>query len=293
LAGGTLTLGSSTALGTGEFAVRVTYNGGPNPAYSLQAATPLTGATAVTNTVFLNVAGGFIIQGANALELSGPVFLGVDPGVGIEVDNTAATIFSGSVSDNGSNRSLTISSIGLGILTLRGSNSYTGGTIINSGTLDGAASNSIPGNVTLNGGALQLDAPNAMSTNAALSVIAGTVNLNFTGYQTVASVNGNSNPALYGASANNLGGAITGTGFINVAPFSITSEALDATGTNFVVCWTSVIGQNYDVLTNTSLAGNGTWVSAGYTNATGTTTCFTLPGGIVGKPSVFVRIQAP
>jgi autotransporter-associated beta strand protein len=285
-------------LGSGWFVVELANTGsGTSLTYKLQATTPLTGVNAITNSVYLNVASGFIIQGTNALELSGPIHLGVDPGVGIEVDNTASTIFSGSVSDFGSNRSLTVSSISSGILTLSGSNSFTGGTILNSGTLIGHGSNSIPGNVTVNGGTLRLDVPTAMSPSATLTVNSGTVNLNFTGYQTVSSVNGNSGPATYGASANNLGGAITGTGFLNVVPlpppFSITSEALDSTGTNFVVCWTSVTGQNYDVMTNTSLTGNGAWVSAGYTNATGTTTCFTLPGGIVGNPSVFVRIQAP
>jgi autotransporter-associated beta strand protein len=294
LEGGTLSLGSPTALGTGWFVVT---SAAGNSSYKLQAATPLTGVNAVTNIVYLNATSGFIIQGAKALELSGPIHLGVSPGVTIEVDNTAATILSGSVGDDGNNRSLTITSVNSGILTLSGSNSFTGGTFIYSGTLDGAASNSIPGDVTVNGGTLQLDVPNAMSTNATLTVNSGTVNLNFTGYQTISSLNGNSGPATYGASANNLGGAITGTGFLNVVPlpppFSITSEALDSTGTNFVVCWTSVPGQNYDVMTNTSLTGNGAWVSVGNTNATGTTACFTLPGGIVGKPSVFVRIQAP
>ena len=182
-------------------------------------------------------------------------------------------------------------------MTLSGVSTYDGGTFINSGTLVGHVANSIPGDVTVNGGTLQLDVSNAMSPNAMLTLNSGTVILNFTGYQTISSLNGNSGPATYGAGANNLGGAITGTGFLNVVPlpppFSITSEALDSTGTNFVVCWTSVPGQNYDVMTNTSVTGSGLWVSAGYTNATDTSTCFTLPGGIVGNPSVFVRIQAP
>ena len=135
--------------------------------------------------VLFNAASGFVIQGANALTFSGPINLGVSPGVAIEVDNTAATIFSGNISDGGSNRSLTISSINAGVLTLRGSNSFTGGTIVSSGTLVGHVSNSVPSNVTVNGGTLQLDVSNVMSTTATLTVNSGTVNLNFTGYQTV------------------------------------------------------------------------------------------------------------
>jgi autotransporter-associated beta strand protein len=288
-------------LGTGWFVVEPDPNGFPvSPTFKLQATMPLTGANAVTNTVYLNMGSTFILQGSNPLEFSGPIHLGVSS-VGIEVNNTAATIFSGPVDDQGEGLSLSLVAGSSGILTLSGSNYWTGGTFIFSGTLVGHAANSIPGNVTLAGGALQLDATNAMSTNAALTVTSGTVvNLNFTGYQTISSVNGFTGPATYGAGSSsvNLGGAtLTGTGFLNVVPlpppFSITSAALDSTGTNFVVCWTSVPGQNYDVLTNTSLSGNGAWVSAGYTNATDTTACFTLPGGIVGHPSVFVRIQAP
>ena len=110
------------------------------------------------------MASGFIIQGANALELSGPIiWVSGHRLSAIEIDNTAATIFSGSVGDGGGNRSLTLSGISAGILTLSGSNSYTGGTFINSGTLVGHVANSIPGNVTVNGGTLQLDVPNAMS----------------------------------------------------------------------------------------------------------------------------------
>jgi autotransporter-associated beta strand protein len=293
---GNLALGSSNALGTGTFNIQALDAG---TALGLMATTPLTGASAVTNAMTINLSGGsgayVVIGGTNSLEISGPVSLHSNSA--ITVTNTGASILSGGISDSVPSSGYSLTIAGTGTLTLSGVSTYDGGTFINSGTVVGHVSNSIPGDVTVNGGTLQLDVTNAMSPNATLTVGAATVNLNFTGYQTVSSVNGNSGPATYGASANNLGGAITGTGFLNVIPlpppFSITSEALDATGTNFVVCWTSVAGQNYDVMTNISLTGNGAWVSAGYTNATGTTTCFTLPGGILRNPSVFVRIQAP
>ena len=75
-------------------------------------------------------------------------------------------------------------------------------------------------------------------------------------------------------------------------PFSITSASLDATGTNLVVCWESVPGQSYMVMTNLNLASPQGWSPASSPiEASETTTCFTLPGGISGKPHVFVSIK--
>jgi hypothetical protein len=75
--------------------------------------------------------------------------------------------------------------------------------------------------------------------------------------------------------------------------FSITSASLDETGTNFVVCWQSVPGIMYTVMTNNSLTSPLTWAASGAPiTATGTTTCYTLPGGIVGSPNIFVEIKA-
>jgi hypothetical protein len=76
------------------------------------------------------------------------------------------------------------------------------------------------------------------------------------------------------------------------SPFSITTSSLDITGTNFVVCWQSVPGVVYSVLTNTSLAGPAPWLPAGNPiTATNTITCFTLPGGFAGQSNVFVVIK--
>jgi autotransporter-associated beta strand protein len=290
LQAGTLGVGSSNALGTGGLFLVP-----QGPAGVLLATTPLTGTNALTNSIGINTTVSTLtFGGTNSLELSGPVLMYASST--LNITNQASTILSGSISDNGQGYGLTINSTTGSALTLSGSNNYTGGTTVNSGTLIGHVPNSIPAtNITIYGGTLQLDDPNAMSTNAVLFVGAATLNLNFTGYQTVTSVNGSTSPGTYGASANNLGGIITGTGFLNVLPpsFSITSEGLDNTGTNVVVCWTSVPGEVYDVMTNTSLNGNGAWVSAGNTNATSTSTCFTLPGGIIGNPHVFVQIKAP
>jgi len=100
-----------------------------------------------------------------------------------------------------------------------------------------------------------------------------------------------------------LGGTAAGnyaltsaTGSVTItqpATFSITSSSLDNTGTNFVVCWQSVPNAVYYVLTNTSLtAPRASWPTNGSPiTATSTNTCFTLPGGIAGHPSVFVLIK--
>ena len=85
-------------------------------------------------------------------------------------------------------------------------------------------------------------------------------------------------------------GSVTVTNPSN--PFTITSLSLDNTGTNVVVCWQSVPGVIYNVLTNTSLVPPQSWaVAGGPITATNTTTCFTFPGGIGASTSTFVVIQ--
>jgi len=101
--------------------------------------------------------------------------------------------------------------------------------------------------------------------------------------------------ALGGANAVNY--TLTGaSGSVTISnpfnPFTVTSSSLDVSGTNFVLCWQSVPGVTYTILTNTSLAPPQTWAAAGSPiTATGTNTCFTLPGGIVGKTNTFVVIK--
>jgi len=74
-------------------------------------------------------------------------------------------------------------------------------------------------------------------------------------------------------------------------PFSITSSSLDLTGTNVVICWQSVPGVVYNVLTNTSLAPPQAWAPAGSPiTATNTTTCVTLPVA-GGNTNAFVVIK--
>jgi len=100
--------------------------------------------------------------------------------------------------------------------------------------------------------------------------------------------------ALIGtAAANYTLPAASPYGVVNITnPFNVISNtaSVDATGTNLVVCWQSVPGVLYTVLTNGSLNPPITWTSAGTTNATGTSTCFTLPI-ITANTNVNVVVQ--
>jgi autotransporter-associated beta strand protein len=66
---------------------------------------------------------------------------------------------------------------------------------------------------------------------------------------------------------------------VTVPPFSVTSQYLDATGTNFIITWQSAPGATYHVLGNTNPAMPlNLWTDvAGSITATGTTTSVTIP----------------
>ncbi len=86
--------------------------------------------------------------------------------------------------------------------------------------------------------------------------------------------------ALGGPAAGNytLAGA-SGTVVIVVPPFRITSEGMDATGTNVVIAWQSAPGGIYQVLDSTNIAAslNG-WIKVGPpVVATTTTAAATIP----------------
>ncbi len=109
LQGGTLTLGSATALGSGIFVV----NESDETIWTtmkLQASIPLTGSSAITNSLYLNAPGSestLIIQGANEIQFAGPVHIGGGGGVAIEVNSSVPAIISGNIDDQGLNLGLT------------------------------------------------------------------------------------------------------------------------------------------------------------------------------------------
>jgi autotransporter-associated beta strand protein len=98
---------------------------------------------------------------------------------------------------------------------------------------------------------------------------------------------------LGGAAAGNytLTGA-TGLVAITVPPFSITSEYIDSTGTNFVLTWESAPGATYHIIGNTNTAAAlSTWTNvSGPIVATGTNTSFTNP--VTQSTSVF-DVESP
>jgi autotransporter-associated beta strand protein len=239
----------------------------------LQASTALTGANAITNSVFLNAPIGsstFIIQGSNPIQFSGPIHIGAAGGFGIAVSNSA-TIISGNIDDEGQNVGLTVN--GSGTLTLQGSNSFTGGTMVASGTLDANSAYSLPGSTTVSGGVLQIDNSLAVSaTNGLTANSPGTVNLTYSGSMTNATlwINGTQQPnGVYGASANNPGGIFTGPGtlVIGAPPTPPTITTTTVSGTTLTLAGSGgSANASYRVLSSTNVAAalnSGSWTQFG------------------------------
>jgi autotransporter-associated beta strand protein len=141
----------------------------------------------------------------------------------ISVENTLDTI-SGVIS-GAAGAGLTKS--GAGTLTLSGTNTYSGDTTVNVGTLEGTVATSVKGNVSvLNGAILKLSNASAIDTTASLTLeatpSAGTVNLNFTGTQTISALNFSTTSkaqgtwGAIGSGATHQNAAFTGSGLLNV-----------------------------------------------------------------------------
>ncbi len=129
LQAGTLGVGSSNALGTGGLFLVP-----QGPAGVLLATTPLTGTSALTNSIGINTSvSSLTIGGTNNLELAGPVFLYASST--LTVTNTGSTILSGGISDSTPLSSDSLTVAGPGTLTLSGASTDDGGTFVNSGTL--------------------------------------------------------------------------------------------------------------------------------------------------------------
>lgn len=150
LQAGTLGLGSSTALGTGELSLVP-----QGPAGVLLATTPLTGVNALTNSVAVDTSlSSLTFGGTNSFELAGPIFLYASST--FTVTNSAATILSGSIADAVAGSDFSLTTAGSGTLTLSGANTYDGGTFVTSGTLlvnNTGGSGTGSGQVTVSSGA--------------------------------------------------------------------------------------------------------------------------------------------
>ncbi|GEM_PF-964831 len=188
----------------------------------------------------LSLRGTNVYTGATTINQGGTLIIA---GTGCLGTTNGVTNYAGAITDNGTfnyassaNQALlgAISGIGsliqsgAGTLTLsNAANAYSGGTTVSNGILNVNATGFIPGNVTVAGGVLLLGSPSALDSAAILTLAAtpaaGTVNLNFSGVQTVSALNFGSTsmpPGTYGATGNGSvtyqNAAFTGGGILNV-----------------------------------------------------------------------------
>ena len=147
------------------------------------------------------------------------------PGGGtIQVDSTNTVTFSAQVTGAGG---LTLAGGGTLVLSADNSATFSGPVTVNGGTLNGLAAGSLgSGNASVVSGVLKLSSATAMNSSASLTLPsspgAGSVNLNFSGTQTVATLYfGSTRKAAgtwgaIGSTATHTNAAFIGAGILNV-----------------------------------------------------------------------------
>jgi autotransporter-associated beta strand protein len=262
--GGTLTLGANNTLPAGTPLWMGTSSSGSGTFFNMngksQTIGPLTG-TAPPN--------------GPQLTLSGPLTI-------IQTNNTT---FAGLIL--GAGGSLTLGGNSTSTLTLIGANTYTGPTAINAGTLEinktsGIAS-STPVTVA-NGGVLQLDFNTALKSTATLNLAsapaAGTVNLAFSGTQTIGALYFGATPKAAGTWNAARSSAFTGSGDLSVTTGPASS--------------TSRTAVNLTSGSNPSTYGDSLTFTATVTgNSPGGTVQFKVDGVNAGTPVTLVSGLAP
>jgi autotransporter-associated beta strand protein len=255
------------------------------------------GKSAASNPGSIIFAGGILqYSSANQNDYSGRFSTAANQPYDIDVNGQSVSFATPLTSSSGS---LTLSdATGAGTLTLNATNIYSGGTTVNAGTLVISTNSSIAGNVVVNAGTLKLDNAASMSAGAALSVILGTTaDLNYAGTQNISALFVDSvqqASGVYGASTNNPDGIFTGSGTLTVTGGpSVTISTPTIADDQLSICWTSVSSVNYNVYTTTNLAPPIIWtlVNSSPIPATGTTTCYTLPGSVLGQSQLFVTVK--
>ena len=250
---GRLMLGANGALPYGTTLIIAADNGfdPPGAIFDLGGYSQVIGPLASTNA-FSGAAG----TGIPTIVLNGALTV---------LQTNTANIFNGTIVGPGT---LTIAGNSSGKLTLGMANSYTGLTVLNGGTLDASVSGTIPGDIAVNGGTLQLDDPAAISSSATITLGAATVNLNFSGTQTIAALHFDSTPqatGLWGAIGNPgatfTDSRFTGAGLLLVcpAPQTITPAAASVcAGATTTASVPVTAGATYAWFVN-----NGTIISGG------------------------------
>ena len=177
LNGGTLSIASPGALGTGTLTLAGAANGA-----TLTATAALTGGNSVTNPVAL---AGLGTLSGSAINFSGATTLSAPSTLTVNNSTTFAGIIGGAA---------TLTTAGSGTLTLTAANTYSGATFVNGGTLTlSGANGAIASSSSLtvnNGGTVLLD-NSGVNNNTRLGTSAD-INLNGGTFQ----VNGNASTAL-------------------------------------------------------------------------------------------------
>jgi autotransporter-associated beta strand protein len=206
---GAVWIASSSGLGSGTKTITIQdgadaelHLNGTNGNITLASGLSFSTGNSSGNGAIVNEAGANTINGTLSLVTGGSTLVTVNGGsltlagniniYGTDSSRTltlggAANGTVGGVMANGTSGLLSVTKTGAGTWTLSNLNTYSGGTTISGGTLE--VSGSIPGNVTNTAGTLKLDNSSALANTATLALAsspaAGTVNLNFSGTQTI------------------------------------------------------------------------------------------------------------
>jgi autotransporter-associated beta strand protein len=284
IVGGTLVLGANNVLPVGTPLWMGTSTSGSGTYFDMsgrnQTIGPLTGFAGASGPQIKNIGALTIIQTNN-------------------------TVYNGAMAGSGS---LTLDAHSTGTLILNGISggaglAYTGPTVINGGTLEinkanGLASTSI---TVSNGGVLKLDyntaVPLTTALNLAGSPVGGTVNLNFTGTQTISALNFGATSMAHGTWGRLGSGALheyaafTGTGFLNVTSGGPAPAATILSGVSGTkLSYNFGAGSLFILLgTNNVTAPMSSWPRLA-TNGS-TPGSFTIPT-VSSQPQMFYRVKS-
>jgi autotransporter-associated beta strand protein len=291
ITGGTLALANDTGVGTAAINLNSTTGG------TIQSADSNT--RTIGNAITLSQPTIFGATGTGDLVFSGAVNSG-GAAKTFTVNNTKTT-FNGVISGNGA---VALMKDGPGTLVFGGANTFNKQMVISAGTLEiNNATPMVSTSVTVNGGVLKLDYSTALPTGATLNLAASpaanTVNLAFSGTQTITALNfgatsmakGTWGRIGSGALHENAAFASTGNGLLLVTsggptPASTTIPSISGT----TLSYSSGAGSQFVLLgTNNVAAPLSLWTRLA-TNGS-TPGSFTIPA-VGSQPQRFYRVKS-